>query len=71
MSASPKLWMVSAKSATDPEKATTPDCKSAVTSKATSEILSTQITSSLDFSASSTESEESCEWPKGLRWESS
>ena len=57
--APPKLWMVSARSATDPEKATTTACKSAVIIKAASEILSALMPSSLEARASSTESDES------------
>ena len=65
--ASEKLWIVSAKSATEPENATITIWKSAVIISATSEILSALIPTSLDSSESSTESELSCEWEKGIR----
>lgn len=57
--ASPKLWIVSARSATDPEKATTTTWSSAVAIRTPSDIFSARMPSSLEARASSTESAES------------
>ena len=63
VSASEKLWTVSASSATEPEMRTTPSCSTAVTPSATSETWTARIPRLSPASAESSESAGSWLWP--------